>query len=69
MRNVVPHYKVWVSPIPTEYRHREVRETGIFSVWPIPSYAINTNTGGIINQNIGYPGTEKNVEPLVYHGD
>jgi hypothetical protein len=37
--------------------------------WPIPSYAINTNTGGIINQNIGYPGTEKNVEPLVYQGD
>lgn len=37
--------------------------------WPIPSYAINTNTGGIINQNKGYPGTEKNVEPLIYSGD
>ncbi|MDR3142155.1 MAG: RagB/SusD family nutrient uptake outer membrane protein [Tannerellaceae bacterium] len=37
--------------------------------WPIPSYAINTNTGGIINQNKGYPGTEKNVAPLVYDGD
>lgn len=37
--------------------------------WPIPSYAINTNTGGIINQNKGYPGTEKNVEPLVYTED
>lgn len=34
--------------------------------WPVPSYAINTNTGGIINQNNGYPGTEKNVPPLVY---
>ncbi|MDR1203205.1 MAG: RagB/SusD family nutrient uptake outer membrane protein [Tannerellaceae bacterium] len=37
--------------------------------WPIPSYAINTNTGGIINQNKGYPGTEKNIAPLVYDGD
>lgn len=37
--------------------------------WPIPSYAINTNTGGIINQNKGYPGIEKNVEPLVYTED
>lgn len=37
--------------------------------WPIPSYAINTNTGGIINQNKGYPGTEKNVPPLVYSGE
>lgn len=34
--------------------------------WPIPSYAINSNTGGVINQNNGYPGTEKNVQPLVY---
>ena len=37
--------------------------------WPIPSYAINSNTGGIINQNEGYPGTEKNVPPLVYEGE
>lgn len=37
--------------------------------WPIPSYAINTNTGGIINQNRGYPGTEKNIPPLVYEGN
>lgn len=37
--------------------------------WPIPSYAINTNTGGIINQNKGYPGTEKNIPPLVYTGE
>lgn len=34
--------------------------------WPIPSYAINSNTGGIINQNKGYTGTERNVPPLVY---
>ena len=37
--------------------------------WPIPSYAINANSGGIINQNKGYPGTEKNIPPLVYEGD
>lgn len=37
--------------------------------WPIPSYAINSNTGGIINQNEGYPGTEHNVPPLVYGGE
>ncbi len=37
--------------------------------WPIPAYAINANTGGIINQNEGYPGTEKNVTPLVYNGE
>lgn len=37
--------------------------------WPVPSYAINTNTGGVINQNKGYPGTEKNVTPLVYEED
>jgi hypothetical protein len=37
--------------------------------WPIGTYAINSNTGGVINQNEGYPGTEKNVEPLVYEGD
>jgi hypothetical protein len=36
--------------------------------WPVPSYAINSNTGGIINQNKGYPGTAKNVAPLVYTG-
>ena len=37
--------------------------------WPIPSYAINSNTRGIINQNLGYPGTERNVPPLVYSGE
>lgn len=37
--------------------------------WPIASYAINSNTGGVINQNKGYYGTERNVPPLVYEGD
>jgi len=33
-------------------------------LWPVPANAINTNIKGIINQNIGYPGAERNVEPL-----
>jgi hypothetical protein len=37
--------------------------------WPVPAYAINANTGGVINQNEGYPGTGRNVPPLVYEGD
>jgi len=32
-------------------------------LWPVPASAINANTNGVINQNIGYPGAEKNVEP------
>ena len=33
-------------------------------LWPIPANAINSNLKGVINQNIGYPGAENNVEPL-----
>lgn len=33
-------------------------------LWPVPAEVINTNTLGIINQNIGYPGAEKNQPPL-----
>ncbi|MFB2118432.1 RagB/SusD family nutrient uptake outer membrane protein [Parapedobacter sp. 2B3] len=33
-------------------------------LWPVPQNAIDSNTGGRINQNAGYPGTEKNVLPL-----
>ena len=33
-------------------------------LWPIPETAITTNTGGVINQNIGYSGAENNIEPL-----
>lgn len=29
-------------------------------LWPVPAAAINANTKGVINQNIGYPGVEKN---------
>ena len=34
-------------------------------LWPIPASAINSNTQGAINQNVGYPGAEKNQEPLI----
>ena len=33
-------------------------------LWPIPANAIDSNTGGVINQNIGYVGCEKNGVPL-----
>lgn len=33
-------------------------------LWPVPSSAINANTQGTINQNIGYPGAENNIAPL-----
>ena len=33
-------------------------------LWPIPADAINANTLGRINQNVGYAGAEKNVPPL-----
>lgn len=33
-------------------------------LWPIPSAVITANTLGIINQNIGYDGAERNVTPL-----
>lgn len=33
-------------------------------LWPVPAAAINANTKGVINQNVGYPGAERNVRPL-----
>lgn len=33
------------------------------SLYPIPASAINANTQGQINQNLGYPGADRNVEP------
>lgn len=33
-------------------------------LFPVPAEAINTNTLGVINQNEGYPGAERNVPPL-----
>jgi hypothetical protein len=34
----------------------------------VPANAINTNIKGVINQNIGYPGAEKNKTPLLVEG-
>ena len=34
------------------------------SLYPIPANEINANTQGRINQNLGYPGAEKNIPPL-----
>jgi hypothetical protein len=33
-------------------------------LWPVPASAINANTQGRINQNVGYPGAENNIPPL-----
>ena len=33
-------------------------------LWPIPSNVITANTKGVINQNVGYDGAEKNVPAL-----
>lgn len=33
------------------------------SLYPVPSAAINGNTQGTINQNLGYPGSENNIPP------
>ena len=34
-------------------------------LWPVPANAITTNIKGVINQNIGYPGAELNIKPLI----
>ena len=33
-------------------------------LWPVPAKAINSNLKGVINQNVGYPGAERNQKPL-----
>lgn len=38
-------------------------------MWPIPASAIESNAGGVINQNIGYIGSEKNKAPLTVIDD
>lgn len=39
------------------------------ALWPIPAKAIDSNMGGVINQNRGYVGAEKNIEPLTVIDD
>ena len=38
-------------------------------LWPILASAIESNAGGVINQNIGYIGSEKNKAPLTVIDD
>jgi len=33
-------------------------------LWPVPAAAINANTLGHINQNLGYPGADDNITPM-----
>ncbi len=33
------------------------------ALWPIPQDVIDDNPGGVINQNMGYPGVENNIPP------
>ncbi len=42
----------------------ECRISPYHVLFPIPADAINTNTLGVINQNDGYQGTERNLPPL-----
>lgn len=47
-----------------KHRWAEYKVSVHHLLWPVPANAINTNIKGVINQNIGYPGAEKNVPPL-----
>ena len=38
-------------------------------LWPIPATAINSNVGGVINQNEGYIGYPDKIEPLTVIDD
>ena len=45
--------------------HQDMFKISQFHVlWPIPQSAINANSDGRINQNIGYSGADLNVPPL-----
>ncbi len=48
----------------TEVANGKYRISVHHVLWPVPYNAITTNTGGVINQNIGYPGAENNITPL-----
>lgn len=47
-----------------KHRWAEYKVSVHHLLWPVPANAINTNLKGVINQNIGYPGAERNVAPL-----
>ena len=61
----------WVMTKNNFYRVRLQTPNTIFQIsvhhvlWPIPEEAVVSNTRGVTNQNIGYPGAENNVAPLI----
>jgi len=46
-----------------KHRWAEYKVSVHHMLWPVPASAINTNLKGIINQNVGYPGAERNLPP------
>ena len=66
----VNFYFDWVSAKNNFYNkgiktnYAEYRFSTHHVLWPIPEGSITSNTGGVINQNVGYPGTENNITPL-----
>ena len=46
-----------------KHRWAEYKLSVHHMLWPVPAAAINANTKGVINQNIGYPGAENNLTP------
>jgi len=60
----------WVMAKNNFYRERVTTSWYTYQIsvhhilWPIPEEAIVSNVNGVINQNIGYPGAEKNVALL-----
>lgn len=63
-------YFDWVTKHNNFYNHGVVIPNGEYKMsvhhvlWPIPENAIKTNTGGTINQNVGYPKIKDNIAPL-----
>lgn len=61
----------WVMTKNNFYRERTVTPYATYQIsvhhvlWPIPQEAIVSNTQGVTNQNIGYPGAENNVTTLI----
>lgn len=46
------------------YGNQNYKVSPFHVLWPIPAKAIDSNIGGVINQNEGYVGTDKNRAPL-----
>jgi len=60
---VMKHNNFYNKGVATNYAEYKLSVHHI--LWPVPANAINTNMKGVINQNIGYPGAEKNQPPLI----